>query len=563
MTGQPTDSRAERTGFDPPAEGVQIIPLGGVGEFGANATLIRSARTTVLIDFGLMFPPDHSLPGVDFYINDPEGLLRDFPELSAVFLTHAHEDHIGGLGFLLGLRDLELYTLPYTARILRAAARGLLDGAQLHEVALNQSVDHGDLSFEFIGVTHSIAQACALLVRTPEGAILHSGDFKVDPLPGDGHPFQSDRLRQLGDEGLDLLLMDSTNANKPGFCPGESEIMPALEALIRDARGRVFLTTFSSHMPRIRRLAQIAKRQGRRVVLLGRSFQKHHLAALETGYMEHDPQLFISVEKAEELPDNRLLYVLTGSQGEPRSALKRVSSESLSGVSIRAGDRVIFSSKVIPGHERRVALLVGNLESRGVEVFTSRTRHIHTSGHAFREDLAYLLALTRPTHVAPIHGEFHQLSKHRQWLDAIVNDSQKVWPIMDGDVLTLSNGSLEHEPRGQSHMLPIDGNQNLPLTRTILKDRKDMMYSGLVLISIRVGSSPPNECEVALHGLVEAREGALAEAIGEALRPLEIGEEMEAEKRTKLLSKICKKVIKSFFSGRPLMKIVLNGKIVK
>lgn len=563
MTGRQSENRPRPLSIAHPGAETQIIPLGGVGEFGANATIVRTAQTTILIDFGLMFPPDQNRPGVDYYINDPHALLQDFPELSAVFVTHAHEDHIGGLGFLLGLRELPVYSLAYTARIIRASLRVVPKGVALHEVALNQPVAHGDLSVEFIGVTHSIIRATALLVRTPSASILHSGDFKVDPLPEDGHPFQTERLRQVGEEGLDLLLMDSTNANKAGFCPSERDILPALASLIASAPGRVFLTTFSSHMPRIRGLAGIARQRNRRVILLGRSFHKHHQSALETGYLEHAPDLFITPARARELPDHRLLYILTGSQAEPRSALKRIASEHLEGISFQPGDRVLFSSKVIPGHERRVALLVGELESRGVEVFSARTHHIHTSGHAYREDLAYLLALTRPTHVAPIHGEYHQLAQHRQWLDSIVSEKQRVWQIGDGDILRLQEGHLTRDGRNERRLLPIDGNQHLPLTNAILKERKDMMYSGLVLISLRTGEELPNDCEVAVHGLVEENEGELARALRRALRMLAISDEAEPRERATQIFRICKRVLKDFFCGRPLMKIVLNGKIVK
>jgi len=233
-----------------------------------------------------------------------------------------------------------------------------------------------------------VAGLLALAVTSEDGCIVHSGDFKVDPLPGNPHIFQSDVLRHLGETGVDLLVMDSTNAPKNGFCPSDHEIVPHLEAVIRESTGRVFLTTFSSHMPRLARLRLIAASCGRRIALVGRSFEKHFRAAVDTGYLSYTPGAFISLEEALASRDDSVLYMVTGSQAEPRSALTKILREGFKGLSFKAGDKVIFSSKIIPGNERTVMLLASDLERAGVIVVTERTRHVHTSGHGYREDLA-------------------------------------------------------------------------------------------------------------------------------------------------------------------------------
>ena len=543
--------------------GTRIVPLGGAGEFGANATIIQSERTTILVDFGIMFPPDQRQPGVDFYINDPQLLLDQFPNLSAVFITHAHEDHIGALPFLLEKIQVPVYTMPYTAKRFLIGG-GFFKGFEpdIRMVELNQAVEHGDLRVEFVGVTHSIVQACALAIDTPDGRILHSGDFKVDPLPGDGYPFQSERLRLLGDEGVDLLIMDSTNATKNGFCPSDFEMIPDLEKIIAGAAGRVFFTTFSSHMPRLKKLLAIAAELGRKICLLGRGFHKHYLTSLDTGYLT-DSEVFVSRDKAANLPDERLIYVATGSQGENQSALVKITKGELGGLELRAGDTVIFSSKTIPGNERQIALLASEMERQGVAVFTSRQAMIHTSGHGFREDLAYMLCLTRPRNVAPIHGEFHQLTHHFQWLQSLIGADQQVLLIEDGDSLLLSRGNISRGEIVDTRLLPVDGNQNLPLSKKILKDRKNMMYSGLILIAATVSDNPPgSRFQVATRGLAEAEEGLLAQAVCLDLQHLDLDLIPSAEERVSLIRQQARKSLKKNFFGRPLIQIVLNGEIV-
>ena len=548
-----------------PIDGVRIIPLGGVGEFGANATIIQSEDTTILIDFGLMFPPDGRQPGVDFYINDPLLIKEQFPKLEAILVTHAHEDHIGGLAYLCRHFDLPIYSLGYTLKIIAKAFgyhRNLT--ADLREVALNETVTVGDLKAEFIGVTHSIVGACAIAVDTPQGRIIHSGDFKVDPLPQDNHPFQSDRLRALGEEGVDLLIMDSTNATKPGFCPSDFQITPCLEELVRSASGRVFLTTFSSHMPRIKKLLQIARDSERKLVFVGKSFQKHFNAGLEEGYLPYTPNAFATVEQARDLPEGETLYVVAGSQGEPGSTLSRIRKGMVKNLAFGAGDLMIFSSKNIPGNERQVMLLASDLERVGVTVVTQGHWNVHTSGHGYQEDLSYMLALTKPKTVAPIHGEFHQLSAHFKWLNHMTADHQNVMLIEDGDVLVLKQGEVRNLHKIETRMIPIDGNQNCALTPKTLSQRKDMMYSGLVLVSVTVaGEGPLGQFEVSTNGLAEEEEGHLADALVNRLKPTPLNPGQPLQQWGETVHRSAKKALKKLMFGKPLIKVIVNGTIVR
>jgi len=545
-----------------PFPGTRVIPIGGVGEFGANATVIQTPGATVLVDFGIMFPPNQRQPGVDFYINDPQLLLDQFPELSAVFITHAHEDHIGGVPFLLKHADLEVYATPYAAHILRIAMEG---APQPHvtRVRLNQPVVHGDLSVEYIGMTHSIAEACALCVETPHGRIVHTGDFKVDPLPGDDWPFQSERLGQLGEEGVDLLIMDSTNATKRGFCPPELEIEPYLDRIVAEADGRVLFTTFSSHIPRLRRLIHIARRHGRKIALVGRSFHKHFHAALDTGNLAYQPGAFVELEAALDMPDDEVLFVIAGSQGEAQSSLTRVAGEGVKGLRVHAGDHVVFSSKAIPGNERLIALLASDFERKGATVHTERTAFIHTSGHGFREDLAYMLSLVRPRTVVPIHGEFHQLLEHFHWLKALIDEDQSVMLIEDGDILAMVDGEVDVAGVAATGMTPIDGNQLAPLSPEILRDRKNMMYSGLILISGQIPvRGDKGAFDIAAHGLAESEPGRVIAAIHGALRRLRFSQALTEPQWAEAIFRETKSALRPVFSGRPLIKVTLNGRIL-
>ena len=539
----------------------RVIPIGGVGEFGANATIIETAETTVLVDYGLMFPPNQRQPGVDFFVNDPELLLEQFPRLSALFVTHAHEDHIGGIGFLLEKRNLPIYTMPYTAKMLARAFTYFKADPEIVETTRNQPVCHGDLSVEFIGVTHSIAQACALAIRTPDGTIVHTGDFKVDPAPPDDWPFQSDRLRELGEQGVDLLIMDSTNAGKQGFCPSERELVPHLEREIGEAKGRILFTTFSSHMPRIKNLKRIARRLGRRIAFLGRGFHRHFSISQDIGYVDHQPDVFATLEEALALPDHKVILVLTGSQAETQSALMRVAGDGLKGVKIRAGDRIIFSSKAIPGNERAIALLSADLERKGAEVITEKTHHVHTSGHGFREDLTYMLMLTQPKTVVPIHGEFSHLLHHFQWLRSLINPRQQSLLVENGDILELKNGETERGPSLPTAMIPIDGTRNIPLENRVVRERKDLMYSGLVLIVIRQVKRG-HQFEVSTNGMAESFPDEVAAYLEKILAKLSLPGTTRAEWADEVYFTI-KKTVKKVFGLRPVIRVIVEGHILK
>ncbi len=538
----------------------RIIPIGGVGEFGANATIIQTPASCILIDFGLMFPPDHRQPGVEYYINDPELLLAQFPNLSAIFVTHAHEDHIGALGFLLERAVLPIYTTAYTAQLIaNTLSYHPSVRPEIRVIPLGEAVSLGDFSVIFHSVTHSIVGATALVIHTPDGTLFHSGDFKVDPLPQDGYPFDSDSFARLGKEGVDLLIMDSTNASRPGFCPSEYELLPTLERQIRGARGRVFLTTFSSHMPRIRNLIQIAQASGRRLAFIGRSFRKHFKACLDTGYLGTTTRVVIDEDSALRLSDHEVLYIVAGAQAEARSALGSIAKGGFRGISFKAGDRLIFSARSIPGNERQVMLFVSELERRGVEVVTAVHAHVHASGHAYREDAAYLLRLLQPRHVAPIHGEFHHLLAHHRWLSQLIDDDQKVHLLEDGDIRQLDNGDVYHGGKIKTRMLPIDGNRNQPISSTALKARRDLMYTGLIMISYM---SETGLFAVETMGLCENQEGEFAERLRHELAGHAQNFAGAQADHVAVILRQARSLASRTIDAKPVIRLIYNGQFV-
>jgi ribonuclease J len=355
--------------------------------------------------------------------------------------------------------------------------------------------------------------------------------------------------------------MDSTNAMKRGFSPSERLIVPHLEDEIREAEGRVFLTTFSSHMPRIKNLKRIARRTGRHIAFLGRGFLRHFAISRDTGYMDPWPDVFVSLEEGLNLADHQLIIVLTGSQAEMQSALMRVIREGFKGVKIRAGDRVIFSSKAIPGNERAIALMAADLERQGAEVVNEKTRRVHTSGHGFREDLNYMLTLLRPRSVAPIHGEYTHLLAHHHWLQSLIDEDQQTLMVEDGDVLEIIDGETRLRASVSTGMLPIDGARNLPIEHVVLRDRKDMMYSGLVLVNVRKARKG-HSFEVSTNGMVEDDPGEMADRLEKILMQSPPPGTSRSEWADHVYFTL-KKAIKKMFGLRPVIKVVVDGHILK
>jgi ribonuclease J len=426
---------------------VRLVALGGLGEIGLNLMAIECAGSAVIVDCGLMFPDQPEFGG-GVLIPEFSWLERTRVKIEGIVLTHAHEDHIGALPHLLRRIKAPVYgsdlTLAFVGR--RLAEASFAEEASLVPIRPRRSFPAGPFEVEPIRVTHSTPDSVALAVRTPAGTIVHTGDFKIDETPVDGGAFDRERFAELGREGVVLLLSDSTNVERTGRSPSESSLKPVLREIMSRSRQRFFLSAFSSHLHRFRQVAEVAAEFGRRVAPLGRRISESVRLGLETGQLPFHPGTFVEAAEAEFLEPRKVAYLTSGSQGEPLSALAKLSNGTHPRIQIGPEDVVVLSSRFIPGNERTINTLVNRLYKLGAEVFYDAVAPVHVSGHASRDELAEMLLLTRPKYFVPIHGEFRHLARHLALAIEAGIPERNCFLLEDGDTLVL-NGSRAH--RGQ------------------------------------------------------------------------------------------------------------------
>jgi len=417
-------------------------------------------------------------------VPDPGFIADRRDRLLGLVITHAHEDHIGGVAWLWPRLQCPVYATPFAAAVLRRklGEAGLLGKVKLHIVPPGGTIELRPFQIRFLPVAHSIPEAQALAITTPYGVVVHTGDWKLDPEPLVGPPTNEAALKALGDAGVLALVCDSTNAMVEGHSGSEAEVRRSLPPLLRGLRGRVAMTCFASNVARVESIALAAREVGRSVALVGRSLRNLDAAARECGYLKNVPE-FVPEEDAGSIPDENLLILITGSQGEPRSALARVAVDTHPNVALGEGDAVIFSSRVIPGNERAIHAVQDNLVRRGVTVMTDEDHFVHVSGHPARDELRRLYKLVRPRYAVPVHGEWRHLSSH-----AALAQEMGTEPILmeDGDVLSLAPGEAEIVDSAPVGRFAIDGSRLLPLDGAVFSARKRMLYNGIVLGSFAV-----------------------------------------------------------------------------
>jgi ribonuclease J len=472
---------------NPAADWVDLTFLGGLGEIGLNSLVIETADTLVMVDAGLMFPEDHML-GIDIVIPDFSYLLERRDKVTALILTHGHEDHIGAVPFLLKELPLPVVGTAFTLALLKEKLKehGLLDQSDLREIKPRQTVALGSLTFDFIGVSHSIVDGVGFAVQTPQGVLVHSGDFKVDQTPVIGPATDLNRFAAWGDQGVLALLSDSTNAERPGFTLSERQIGLTLEKLIQEAPGRVIVAVFASHVSRLQQIVRLAAKYGRRVLFNGKSMVVNSRLAKELGYLTVEPDLEITVGDLERLPPEQTIIVTTGSQGEPLSALARIALESHKHVHIQKGDLVILSSKFIPGNERAITTVINNLCRLGAEVVYEQVADIHVSGHACQEELKLLLNLTRPRYFIPIHGEMRHLIGHAKLARSLSLPEPQVLVATDGDQVRFEADGVRLLDRVEVGRVFVDGKGVGDVSRIVLRDRRHLSSDGLVIATVAV-----------------------------------------------------------------------------
>ena len=496
---------------------LEIVPLGGLGEFGMNLMVYRYGGDCLVVDAGMMFPGAEHL-GVDVVVPNME-FLDDCGTIHAVLLTHGHEDHIGALPFLLARRDVPVYGSPFTLGLVRGRL-----GQHALETTTRLSpfppagtpLRLGPFSVDTLPVSHSIPQSAMLVLDTPVGRVVHTADFKLDPYPLSGPGTDLARLARLGEEGVLALLSDSTNAEQPGFTAGERTVRPALQRAIEGARGRVLVTTFSSNIHRLQQVADIGASAGRKVAIVGSSMEFHTDVAAHLGLLRLPAGLVVTAEAAMNLPAERALFLVTGSQGEPTSALARIAVDKHRDVVISEGDLVLHSARSIPGNDKSIGRMINHLLRRGATVVTAEDAPIHVSGHPRRDALALLIHLLRPKFLLPIHGEYRQLSAHAAVGRACGLDGERVLLCESGDLMALTAEGFKQVGRVPVGQVFIDGALDR-VDFTMLRDRRQIAGDGIVVAVVAVhrdSGQVSGPAEIASRGFVAdaAEEALLLEA---------------------------------------------------
>jgi ribonuclease J len=462
---------------------VAITFLGGLGEIGRNCTAVEVDGRVLLIDCGLMFPEEEML-GVDLVFPDWSWLLARAADVVGVVLTHGHEDHIGALPYFLAALPVPVWGTRLTLELARGRIDELGVEADLRPVELREWTTVGDLRFALLNVTHSVPDACAVALETPEGLILHSGDFKLDPTPIDGRATDLPALAELGREGVRLLLSDSTNAERPGFVPSESSLREPIRDIVRAAPGRVIAACFSSHLHRIQQIAEAGIAAGRRIAIFGRSMQRNTAAASQLGRLHIPEGAVLDIADVLELPPVEQLVITTGSQGEPFAALSLMAQGRHKFVTIEEGDTILLSATPIPGNETAVSRVISQLLRRGARVVHGRNASVHVSGHASRDELLTYLNLIRPQAFVPVHGEYRHLSAHAD-LARLVGVPQ-VEVCEDGDRVSISGAEITVERRAvPAGYVYLDGD-TVGDVKAVLRDRSHLADEGLVVVTVAV-----------------------------------------------------------------------------
>lgn len=465
---------------------LKYVPLGGLGEVGLNMWALEWEGQVLVIDAGLMFGQDE-MPGVDLVLPDPSYLLQAGRTVLGVFLSHGHEDHIGGLPFLLKRLNVPVFGTPLTLGLAKSRLREhrILRESDLRQVRLGDRVRLGPFTIETVAVSHSIPDSAALIIETPIGRVLYTSDFKLETDPPYGPATDLERFRRLGEEGVLLMLSDSTNAERDGRSGSERDLLPEFERIFSEAPGRIVVASFASNIHRMQLVVRLAAQHGRRVAVAGRSLRNAFKVARELGYLDVPENLTVQLEKAGD--DPRLVLLTAGSQGEPLSALARFAAQKHPVVNVRAGDWVILSARPIPGNERLVNRTVNNLYRNGAErVYYSETGHVHVSGHAYRDELRQLIQLVRPRFFVPVHGEYRQLHHHAELAVAAGIPKKQVLLAEDGNVIEITPDGLEKTGQNVSGLVYVDGLGIGDIGQAVLRDRQHLAADGLVVATVGV-----------------------------------------------------------------------------
>jgi ribonuclease J len=545
----------------PKSDELLFLALGGAGEIGMNLNLYGHAGKWLMVDLGVTFG-DESTPGVDVIMPDPEFIRERVKDLVAIVLTHAHEDHIGAVPYLWSQLRCPLYATPFTASVLRRKLEeaGLHREAVVTEIPMSGKVSLAPFEVELITLTHSIPEPNAVVVRTKLGAVLHTGDWKLDPNPLLGPTSDEAALRKLGDGGVLAMVCDSTNVFVEGTSGSEADVRDSLREVIGTLKNRVAVGCFASNVARLGTIAEVAAEHGRQCALVGRSLWRMVAAAQENGYLTGLPE-FVAEHDVGFFPRDKILMICTGSQGEPRSALARIARKEHPHVTLESGDAVIFSSRTIPGNEKSIARLQNDLALQGVEIITDRDEDIHVSGHPARDELTEMYQMVRPRIAIPVHGEARHIKEHV----ALAKQCQVPEAIeaANGAVIRLAPGPAEVIAQVTSGRLGLDGNSLLRLDGDMIRHRHRMSFNGLIMVSVAMTKdgrllAPP---QVSLEGLLDGGEAAaeaiadMTDAVSEALEKLGKPQLLDTEEVAECARLAARRWFHKAYDKKPVTKV--------
>ncbi len=536
---------------------IEVIPLGGAGEIGKNLNLVRYNGQTLTVDCGIAFPGE-DLPGVDLVMPDPTYLYACRDEVLGILLTHGHEDHVGALPYLLPNLPVPVYGTQLTLALVEGKLRERRLRADLRLIKPGETFALGDFEVEVIRVTHSIPDSVAFALHTPEGTIVFTGDFKFDHTPVDGQRTDFNQLARVGERGVLLLLSDCTNVERPGWGESESRVSDALYTLFAQATGRILITTFASNIHRIQQALDMAALYGRKVAILGRRMEQNVEIALQHGYLRIEPELLINTRQLDDHPDERLLVLTTGSQGEPLSALSQIAADEYPRLKIRPGDMVILSATPIPGNESLVWRTVNRLIRLGARVVHERIAPVHVSGHACQEELKLMLSLLKPRYIAPVHGEPRHQALYFDLARQMGYSDEQMFLLENGSVLRIENGVASlGEPVPAGRYLIEEGMEGVP--EEVIHDRRQIAREGMLiaLVTLRAQTGDllddpqliPRGFEWQDEVQVEMARNAIREVLGKML-PAELSDWDNVREEVSItLRRFCRKHL----NRRPLI----------
>jgi ribonuclease J len=495
--------------------GLRIVALGGLGEIGRNMTVFEHAGRLLVVDCGVLFP-ETDQPGIDLILPDFSYLRDRLDDIEAVVLTHGHEDHLGGVPYLLRERsDIPIVGSRFTLALLQAKLREHRIEPFTTVVHEEETLQLGPFGLEFFAVNHSIPDALAVAIRTDAGLVLHSGDIKMDQLPLDGRLTDLGGFARLGREGIDLLLLDSTNAEQPGFVPSEREIGPVVDDVMRTARRRVIVACFASHVHRVQQVLDAAMAHGRRVALVGRSMVRNMGVAKDLGYLTVPDGVLIDLKAVDDLPDDEIVLMCTGSQGEPMAALSRMANRDHR-IRVGRGDTVVMASSLIPGNENAIYRVINGLTRLGAKVVHQGNARVHVSGHASAGELLYCYNIVRPRNVMPVHGEYRHLVANGELAVRTGVPEDRVVVVEDGVVVDLVDGVATVSGRVECGYVYVDGSSVGEITEVDLKDRRILGEEGFISIVVVVDSGSG---KVVAGPDIHARGFAEDDAVFDKVRP--------------------------------------------